>query len=74
MFNEYKESDDKFHAKQELLSICNQYNIDCFMFVGYFLNNSLAEKPDDFRKYLGLVFQFFYRESELLDGKKLLER
>ena len=56
MFNEYKESNDKSHAKQELLSICNQYSIERFMFVGYFLNNSLAEKPDDFRKYLNLVF------------------
>lgn len=49
MFNEYKESENKEHARDELQTICNQYGIKHYQFVGYFLNNSLAEKPDDFR-------------------------
>ena len=48
MFNEYKESGDRQHARNELLSICEQYTLEKFYFVGYFLNNSLAEKPADF--------------------------
>ena len=49
MFNEYKESENKVHARDELIAICDQYKIEKYQFVGYFLNNSLAEKPDDFR-------------------------
>jgi len=49
MFNEYKESENKEHAHGELLTICKQYGIECYQFLGYFLNNSLAEKPEDFR-------------------------
>ena len=74
MFNEYKELEDKQHAKEELLSITNEYSIQKFFFVGYFLSNSLTEKPGDFRKYIGLVFEFFYKEAELLDKQEMLER
>lgn len=49
MFNEYKESENKVHAKEELVEICDKYEIDKSQFLGYFLNNALAEKPDDFR-------------------------
>jgi len=49
MFNEYKEMEDKQHAKDELIQICTQYGIDKYQFVGYFMSNSLAEKPNDFR-------------------------
>ena len=67
MFNEYKELEDKQHAKDELISITSDYEIEKFQFVGYFLSNSLTEKPQDFRKYIGLCFDFFYKEAALLD-------
>lgn len=63
MFNEYKELEQKEHAKSELLAICTQYSIERFQFVGYFLSNALAEKPSDFRQYLGLVLEYFFKES-----------
>jgi hypothetical protein len=73
MFNEYKESENKKHARDELVAICTQYSIKHFQFIGYFLNYSLAEKPDDFRRYLNLVFEFFFTEEKLLKSKDLLE-
>ena len=74
MFNEYKELDDKEHAVSELISICEQYEIEKFQFVGYFLNNSLAEKPADFRHYMNLCFQHFFEEKKLLTGAQMIER
>lgn len=66
MFNEYKESGNKQHARDELTAICAQYGIKEFQFIGYFLNYSLAEKPEDFRRYLNLVFEYFFTEEKLL--------
>lgn len=74
MFNEYKELEDKQHAKDELQAICENYSIEKFQFLGYFLSNSLAEKPNDFRQYMQLVFQYFHLESGLLDKKQMKER
>ena len=74
MFNEYKELEDKQHAQDELLSICENYSIEKFQFLGYFLSNSLAEKPNDFRQYMQLVFQYFHEETSLLDKKQMKER
>ena len=74
MFNEYKDSENKEHARDELISICEQYNIQKYIFVGYFINNSLAEKPDDFRQYTNLVYEYFFKDQKLIDGKELLER
>ena len=62
MFNEYKESENRDHAREELLTICEQYGIKSYQFIGYYLNNSLAEKPDDFRRYMDLVFQYFFTD------------
>jgi hypothetical protein len=73
LFNEYKESESKQHAKEEMQSICKQYSIKRFQFVGYFLNYSLAEKPDDFRRYLDLVFDFFLKDEKLLSQKDMKE-
>lgn len=73
MFNEYKELEDKKHAMEEFQSICEQYDIQKFQFVGYFLSNSLAEKPQDFRQYIGLVFDCFYSEAKLLDNEQMRE-
>ena len=73
MFNEYKELEDKNHAKEELLAICNQYKIERYQFVGYFLSNALAEKPNDFRKYISLVFEIFHVEEKLLDKQQMVE-
>jgi hypothetical protein len=69
MFNEYKEFEDKNHAREELVGICKQYEIKVHQFLGYFLNNSLAEKPDDFRQYMTLVFEYFFEDQKLLDAK-----
>ena len=73
MFNEYKEFEDKNHAREELIAICKQYEIQTHCFLGYFLNNSLAEKPDDFRQYMALVFEYFFEEKAMLDTKQMLE-
>jgi hypothetical protein len=73
MFNEYKELEDREHAKDELVSITTEYEIEKFQFVGYFLSNSLTEKPQDFRKYISLVYEFFYKEAELISQKELME-
>ena len=73
MFNEYKESENKVHAKEELVEICEKYEIDQSQFLGYFLNNALAEKPDDFRQYLNLTYEYFYEDQKLLDEKKMLD-
>lgn len=48
MFLEYKESEDKVHAKEEFIEICDRNSIEKYKFIGYFLNNSLSEKPTDF--------------------------
>ena len=74
MFNEYKEMGDKQHAMDEFQSICKQYSIEKFQFVGYFLANSLAEKPNDFRTYIALVFNCFYEEAKLVDKNQMMER
>ena len=74
MFNEFKELEDKKHAVEELISICKQYDLQRFQFVGYFFSNSLAEKPNDFRQYINLVFDLFFTESALLDKTELMER
>lgn len=42
--------------------------------MGYFLSNSLAEKPNDFRQYAGLVFDVFFEEAKLLDKDQMVER
>ena len=73
MFNEYKEMGNKDHAKEELVEICKKYDIDQSQFLGYFLNNALAEKPDDFRQYLNLTYEYFYEDQKLLDDKKMLD-
>ena len=72
MFNEYKEFEDKNHAREELVAICKQYDITTYSFLGYFLNNSLAEKPDDFRQYLNLVFEYFFEDQKLCDSAQML--
>ena len=66
MFDEYRESEDQEHAKEELIDICDKHKIPRHQFVGYFLNNSLSEKPDDFRHLLNLVLQYFFIEQKLL--------
>jgi hypothetical protein len=73
MFNEYKESENKEHAKGELVEICQKYEIEKSQFLGYFLNNSLAEKPEDFRQYLNLAYEYFYEDLKLLDSKQMLD-
>ena len=73
MFNEYKESENKPAAKEELEGICKKYDIDKCQFVGYFLNNSFSEKPDDFRQYLNLAFEYFYEDQKLLDKKEMFD-
>ena len=73
MFNEYKEFEDRNHSREELVGICKQYEIKVHQFLGYFLNNSLAEKPDDFRQYMTLVFKYFFEDQKLLDAKQMLE-
>jgi len=35
--------------------------------------NSLAEKPDDFRQYIRLVFDCFFEEGKLLDKAQMVE-
>lgn len=74
MFNEYKELEDKKHALEEFHTICEQYEIEKFQFIGYFLNNSLAEKPNDFRQFANLVFDVFYAEAQLIDKDQMRER
>jgi len=74
MFNEYKEMEDKQHAEEELIAICKQYDLQRFQFVGYFLSNSLAEKPNDFRQYVELVFNCFHIEKQLLNKEEMKER
>ena len=73
MFMEYKEAEDKVHAKEELIEICERNSIQKFQFIGYFLNNSLSEKPNDFRQLLDMVFQYFYDEEKLIDDNQLIE-
>ena len=73
MFMEYKESEDKVHAKEELVEICERNSIQKFQFIGYFLNNSLSEKPQDFRQLLDMVFEYFFKEENLIDNNQLIE-
>ena len=41
--------------------------------MGYFLNNALSEKPEDFNRYLNLCFEYFFLDLKLLDGEEMLE-
>lgn len=68
MFNEYKDQENKVHARDELIDICKKYEIEKFQFIGYYLNNSLAEKPADFRQYLNLVYEYFFEDQKIIDG------
>jgi len=45
---EYKESEQREHAKDELIEVCSQYEIKKYQFVGYFFINALSEKPREF--------------------------
>ena len=60
MFEEFRESDDKEHAKEEMIDICDKYKLSRHQFLGYFLNNSLSEKPEDFKHLCNLVFEYLY--------------
>ena len=62
MFNEYKELEQKEHSKEELISICAQYELERYQFIGYFMNNALASTPKDFTNYIDLVFDYFFKE------------
>lgn len=73
MFLEYKESEDRVHAKEELIEICERHSIQKFQFIGYFLNNSLSEKPTDFEQLINMVFDYFYEEEKLIDSNQLVE-
>lgn len=73
MFMEYKEFEDKVHAKEELIEICERNSIHKFQFIGYFLNNSLSEKPNDFRNLIDMVFDYFLDEEKLIDSNQLIE-
>jgi hypothetical protein len=73
MFMEYKEFSDKVHAKEELIEICERNSIHKFQFIGYFLNNSLSEKPNDFRHLIDMVFDYFFQEEKLIDSHQLIE-
>ena len=68
MFMEYKEFEDKVHAKEELIEICERNSLHKFQFIGYFLNNSLSEKPNNFRQLIDMVFDYFYKEEKLIDS------
>lgn len=74
MFNEYKELEQKEHSKEELISICAQYELKRFQFIGYFMANSLAENPKDFTSYISLVFDYFFKEQKLVDEAEMKER
>jgi|APSaa5957512535_1039671.scaffolds.fasta_scaffold29797_1 hypothetical protein len=67
MFNEFKELEQKEHSKEELISICKQYQLERYQFIGYFMNNALAATPNDFTNYINLVFDYFFKEQKLLD-------
>ena len=41
--------------------------------MGYFLNNALSEKPEDFNRYKNLCFEYFFLDQKLLDGQEMLE-
>lgn len=56
MFEEYRESEDKDHAKSEFIELCDKYAISRHQFMGYFMNNSLSEKPENFRHLMDLIF------------------
>lgn len=68
MFLEYKESEDKVHAKEEFIEICDRNNIDKYKFIGYLFNNSLSEKPSDFAQLIDMVFDYFYEEEKLIEN------
>lgn len=73
MFLEYKESEDKVHAKEEFIEICERNSLHKFQFIGYFFNNSLSEKPNDFEELINMIFGYFYKEEKLIDNKQLIE-
>lgn len=37
------------------------------------MNNSLSEKPQDFRQLLDMVFEYFFKEENLIDNNQLIE-
>ena len=74
MFNEYRESENKEQAREELSEICDKHAIPRHQFVGYFLSNSLSEKPEDFRHLMNLVFEYFYLDQKLVDARQMKDR
>lgn len=71
LFQEYRESEDRGHAQQELIDICDKNSISRHQFIGYFLNNALSEKPEDFRHLQDLVLDYFYVEQQLLNTDEM---
>lgn len=71
LFQEYRESEDREHAKEEMIDICDKHKIQRHQFLGYFLNNALSEKPEDFRHLLRLVLEYFYVDQKLLDNNEM---
>jgi len=41
--------------------------------VGYFINNALSEKPEDFNTYLNLCFEYYFKDLKLLNELEMLE-
>ena len=73
LFMEFKESQDKQHASEEFLAICQETETKEFMVAGHILNNAFSQDEANWRIISSLVIDHFYSEKGLFAGKDLVE-
>jgi hypothetical protein len=70
---EYRETQDKQHAKNSFLEMCTESGVSHFTFVGYILNNAYSLDQTGWDGLFNLIIDEFYSKEKLLSAEDLLE-
>ena len=70
---EYQETQDKEHAKNSLLEMCQESDVPRFTFVGYILNNTFSLDQSGWDNFMNLIIDDFYSTEKVLTSEDLLE-
>ncbi|CDW76846.1 eukaryotic translation initiation factor 4 gamma [Stylonychia lemnae] len=72
-FAEYKESQDRVHAKISFQDICKETNIQPFIFVGYILHNAFSQDQQGWDQVFSLVIDYLFKQESMLSDREILE-
>ena len=70
---EYQDTQDKVHAKNSFLEMCQESGVSNFTFVGYILNNTFSLDQTGWDNFLNLIIDDFYTTEKVLTSEDLLE-